>query len=460
MPTSVDPIIRARQLLRFLNSPPQYPPEAADTAQQARALFEQETTRGLERLGALAAQETKLSAAEAAAAVQEKFFDTRSAKQLLSYINKNIFRWLDDYVPLGSVEDKDRDDASRHAEQEKEGESNKQHLLPNKELSQSQPSQSEDGSGSDSGSGSSPSSEMSNTVSHDSDHIDSNQTSKGQVANTRANDAQTNNTQANTQASSDHVNNSSPVPQETQGAEKSTAMVDNTTTPSSQETHPDTASDGEPSSVTPSSSQSQPQPLTVLAPVSRSIVAAFAAATAAAPSVIPHPPSPTRSRNNSFASHNSHEQEHTHGLSGTLATNCPQILCSLQDDTTEAFRFVRIEHSWARRYKVLSWSDFKPAANRLQAVRYVNWLESIRFNTPDHTDFNPVPSWVRDSETARARRLGIDSTPYETRWIRGGVEGLPGGGYGAWRKDSRGRWVRVLAGGRCVAPPNAGVFAR
>ncbi|KAK7731566.1 hypothetical protein SLS53_008730 [Cytospora paraplurivora] len=126
------------------------------------------------------------------------------------------------------------------------------------------------------------------------------------------------------------------------------------------------------------------------------------------------------------------------------------------NDGSEAFRFCLIEWDWARRYKVLSYTDFQPApgdgGNGL-ATRYARWIRTER----PAGDFNPVPQWVRDEEHERARRLDLPETGYRIKRFDNGIQGLPGGGYGAWRKDSRGRWVRILAGGKCVAP-KYGVF--
>lgn len=126
------------------------------------------------------------------------------------------------------------------------------------------------------------------------------------------------------------------------------------------------------------------------------------------------------------------------------------------DDGSEAFRFCLIEWNWARRYRVLSYTDFQSTPGddgNGPASRYARWIRTER----PAEDFNPVPQWVRDEEHERARRLGLPETEYRTKRFDNGVKGLPGGGYGAWRKDSRGRWVRILAGGKCVAP-KSGVF--
>lgn len=133
------------------------------------------------------------------------------------------------------------------------------------------------------------------------------------------------------------------------------------------------------------------------------------------------------------------------------------------DDGSEAFRFCLIEWRWARCYKVLSYNNFQSvpggsdsksnSSHSKLVMRYAQWIQTER----PADDYNPVPQWIRNEERERAQRLNLPETKYRTRWLDTGVEGLPGGGYGAWRKDSRGRWVRVLARGKCMAPKH-GVF--
>ncbi|ROV88707.1 hypothetical protein VSDG_09492 [Cytospora chrysosperma] len=389
----LDSRLRARQLLRFLSQSPRPGDDKDDKLEAVRNAID-EIPRGLERLESLVAMSKSTAGAAGDEAEWEPFFEQMTPNKLTAYIRRNLARWLDSLVPLD-------DDMSR---------------------------------------------------------------AQGQ-AGTTASTSSVTTTKATTAA----------------------AAVGH-------EALPDGVVTGGSASIAAPPVADPPLPQSAATPIPPAVAVAVAVVGAAVNPVVgdsnkddiqaskpssdgndgagikgaPREASPTPS------SASTSREIRLPTSSTTVAAGCHQIQEGEQvqkgtydfpslDDGSEAFRFCLIEWEWARRYRVLSYTNFQPVlpSNRGDSIesnsqviaQYAQWIQKER-PVDDH---NPVPYWVRNEERERAQRLNLPETKYSTRWLASGIEGLPGGGYGAWRKDSRGRWVRVLASGKCVAPKH-GVF--